>query len=94
MIVPEELKNYSPDQGKTMPGTPSLKIWNGHIVSTNLHDTTFHHGQMRYKYRQEYSKVESTIFQTSDSAEYVYILPIRGAISTFMGDPQQIELLN
>lgn len=92
MIVPEELKGFKKDEAGWIEGPDSLMMWKGHIISKNLTDTIYHNAFVDYNLRREYTTVESVIFETEDSVKYVYILPIRSTISTYLGDPKSIEL--
>ena len=92
MIVPEELQDYSAGKGVRISDNPDVRLWKGHIVSSNVNDTAYHHCHIDYGQRTEYTEIHRIIFNSNDGKPYVYMLPKRSTISTYLGDPQAIEL--
>ena len=91
-IIPVELQDYSAGKGVKISDNPDLRLWKGHIVSSNVNDTAYHHCHIDYGLRTEYTEIHRIIFNSNDGKPYVYILPKRSTISTYLGDPISIEL--
>lgn len=91
-IVPNEFRHFSNELGKEVPSNSNILIYNGRLVSTNLNDTAAHFANINYGFREEYTKIESTIFRTEEGKDFVYLLPIRSSFSTYLGNPKSIEL--
>lgn len=92
-IIPEELQDYSGRKGEMISDNPNLRLYKGHIISSNVNDTAYHHCNIDYGLRTEYTEILRTIFTANDGNQYVYMLPVRSTISTYLGEPISIELV-
>lgn len=92
MIVPAELAEYRQGQGEQISDNPAIRLWKGHLVSENLQDTVYTNAFVDFGLREDYSKVESVIFKANDGKEYVYILPIRSIIATYLDEPKRVRM--
>lgn len=95
MAVPEELQNYRHGIGTQLDDNPDLRLWNGHLVSTNLSDTAVWAASTKYKggWKSELAPAKVIVFPGADSCEYVYIVPKRSVLATYLGEPTEIELI-
>lgn len=95
MAVPIELKEYQGCMGEAVPSEDSVYIWNGHIISHNLEDTTiiFTHTTYKHSLKPENAPVAKVAFPGKDGRQYVYIVPKRSAFSTYLGAPVDIKLI-
>lgn len=90
-IVPEVLREYSVNQGRPLSADSTIRLWHGHIVSSNLNDTSNSWVSVKYGPITDFGHFRSVVFKTNDNNEFVYIVPYRGTISTYLGEPQSIS---
>lgn len=93
LIVPEELKNFRPENAIPIPSNSDIYLYKGHFVSTNLADTAFRHSIVDFGIKKDWSDNHSVVFETEAEDEYVYIFAKRHNICNFLGDPKSIKLL-
>lgn len=89
-IIPEELRHFKFEEAVKLDGNNDCVIWNGHILSPNINDTVYTHALVGYNLRNEYTNIKGATFYNDEGHEYVYILPARSAISTYLGAPKSI----
>ena len=93
--IPEELRKYRKGMGDLLPGEPGIRLWGGHIVSENLADTVI--GAVTVTYRpfdySEFAHASALPFQGADGEQYVYIVPSRSMISTYLSQPSHLTFV-
>lgn len=91
MIVPWELSEYKYGLGEPISRDSVVRLWEGHIISSQLSDTLIDVVEVDYGLKKDFIHAETTSFKGADNREYVYILPYRTTLSTYLGAPRYIE---
>lgn len=92
-IVPERLRDFTPDKGRPIDGAPDCRLYKGLIVSACLSDSTIGGVNIEYGWKREFANTTSIAFTADDGNKYVYMMPFRSIISNYLGEPTRLELI-
>lgn len=90
LIIPEELKEYTSEQGIPLGGDSNYKIYKGYIISEDPTDTVNYWVRIDYPNFSEYNAAIRTPFTGADGKKYVYISAMRSLKTIFTGEPQAV----
>ena len=92
--VPEELREYQAGLGESVSDNTDIKLWKGHIVSSNLNDSIHTWATISYQYesKPETVRINNTVFRANDGNQYIYIFPCRSFWAHYFGEPEHITL--
>ena len=94
IIVPEELKEFSPGNAQRVNSSDDIRLYNGLIVSPNVNDTAFTSINVKYENMDKWwnASVTSTAFVADNDSQYVFIYPRRNMLTRFLGKPVDVSL--
>lgn len=86
-FVPIELKSYREEKGIPIEGIETIKLWNGHLISSDIYDKWRGDIILQFKLWKEKCKTNTSEFIGADGKTYVYIYPRRSMFTSMLGQP-------
>lgn len=89
-IIPEDFKNITKTQGKSVKSNRDVRIINGFLVSSDTfnHPTTW--TCISYGNHVESTDCFTQPFISTDGYIYHYLLPVRSTLAEYLGDPTEL----